>query len=133
MKKVEGFFYGLYMDAAVLEKSGIVGEDRRLARVDDFKLRIGDRATLLESPGDVAYGVLQRLSFDELDTLYASLEQYRPQAVLAKTFDQKSVPALCYNLTRAPDPAEKNEQYATALKQALTELGFPAEYIDSIE
>lgn len=48
MKKVEGFFYGLYMDASVLEKSGIVGEDRRLARVDDLKLVIGKRATLVD-------------------------------------------------------------------------------------
>lgn len=134
MRKVEGFFYGLFMDADVLLKSGMVGENPRPASVNGFALRIGNRATLVPSEGAVAYGILQSLSHQDLDKLYGAsgLEAYRPEAINVVTFDQKTVPALCYNLIEAPKDSEQNADYAAALRTALTKLQFPAEYISTV-
>ena len=133
-RRVDGFFYGLFMDVAVLAKSGVIPVNPRRAYVNDFALRIGNRATLVSSPGARAYGMLIALTHSELDRLYAApgLEQYRPEAVLALPMDGGSVPALCYNLLVPPQADERNPDYALRLQQALRELRFPSDYIDSV-
>ena len=122
------------MDISILSKNGVTATNLRQAYVSDFALRIGQRATLVSLSGARAYGMLVALSHSNLETLYAGsgLEQYRPEAVLAHTFDGVPVPALCYNLREPPQPAERNPEYAMRLQSVLTGLGFPREYTDSI-
>ena len=134
MRRVDGFFYGLFMDAAVLHESRVAPANPRRAYVDDYALRIGRRATLVPSPGARAYGMLFALTHDELDTLYTApgLEQYRPEAVLAHSMDGEPFPALCYNLREVPGPHEATPDYAARLRAVLDKLGFPPEYIASI-
>ena len=57
-RRVEAFFYGLYMDIDVLREAGVAPLAPRKAYVDGFALRIGRRATLLPSAGTRAYGML---------------------------------------------------------------------------
>jgi hypothetical protein len=133
-RRVDGFFYGLFMDLDVLRNSGVTPESALPAYVDDFALRIGNRATLVPSPGARAYGMLIALTHSELQRLYSApgLEPYRPEAVLAHPFDGGSIPALCYNLVEPPAADEHNPTYAVRLQKTLRNLGFPAEYIDSV-
>jgi len=132
---VDGFFYGLFMDADVLREAGTRPANFRRAHVEDFALRIGQRATLVPSPGARAYGMLIALTHADLDRLYGApgLEMYRPEAVLARPFEGEAVPALCYNLVEAPEPHERNADYAKRLRSVLERLGFPAEYVASVE
>jgi hypothetical protein len=131
-RRIEGFFYGLFMDVGILRNDGAVPMNVRRAYVDDFALRIGNRATLLPSAGARSYGMLIALTHGELERLYAApgLDQYRPEAVLAHCLDGGSVPALCYNLLAAPRAAERNPSYAARLQKLLADSGFPAEYVD---
>jgi hypothetical protein len=133
-RHVNGFFYGLFMDVAVLRDGGIVPAEPHRAYVDDFALRIGNRATLVPSRGARAYGMLIALTRPELERLYSApgLQEYRPEAVLAHCLDGASVPALCYNLLVDPRPEERNLNYAVRLQQTLRDLGFPAEYVESV-
>ena len=133
-RRVDGFFYGLFMDVAVLRNSGVVPMDPRKAYVDDFALRIGKRATLVSSRGFRAYGMLIALTHHELEQLYGApgLEQYRAEAVLAHLMDGGSAPALCYNLLDEPRADERNPDYAVRLQKALRDLSFPPEYVDSL-
>jgi hypothetical protein len=133
-RRVDGFFYGLFMDAAVLRNSGAQPVNPRRAYVDDFALRIGNRATLVPSPGARAYGMVIALTHSELERLYGApgLDQYRPEAVLARLLDGALVPALCYNLLVEPRADERNLDYAARLQQTLRQLEFPSEYIDSV-
>jgi hypothetical protein len=133
-RRVDGFFYGLFMDVAVLRSSGVTPTTPRRAYLDDFALRIGQRATLIASPGARAYGMLIALTHSELDRLYGApgLDQYRPEAVLAHLLEGGSVPALCYNLRSEPPAHERNSDYAARLQQTLRQLDFPAEYLDSV-
>jgi hypothetical protein len=133
-RRLEAFFYGLYMDLDVLREAGIVPIAPRQAFVDNFALRIGRRATLLPAAGARAYGMLYTVTHDELDRLYTApgLEQYRPEAVLARPLDGAPIPALCYNLREAPQPHERNPDYALRLQRVLDKLGFPPKYVASV-
>jgi len=133
-RRVDGFFYGLYMDVDVLREAGVRPQNPRHAYVDDFALRIGQRATLLPSAGARAYGMLYALTHTELERLYTApgLEYYRPEAVLAHPRSGAATPALCYNLREAPRPEERNPAYAERLRRALTTLEFPPDYIASV-
>jgi hypothetical protein len=133
-RRVDAFFYGLFMDVEVLREGGVAPTNPRRAYVDDFALRIGQRATLLPSIGARAYGMLFALTHDELDRLYSApgLERYRPEAVLAQPLEGRPTPSLCYNLRAAPRPHERNPEYAARLQQVLGTLAFPPEYVASV-
>jgi hypothetical protein len=133
-RRVEAFFYGLFMDVDVLRGSDVVPSNPRRAYVDDFALRIGKRATLIPSPGHRAYGMLMALTHAELERLYAGpgLTEYRAEAVLARPLDGEFTAALCYNLREPPPSAERNADYASRLQRVLTRLDFPPEYIAAI-
>ena len=133
-RRIDAFFYGLFMDVEILRELGAAPVDPRRAFVENYALRIGQRATLLPSAGTRAYGMLYALSHAELDRLYAApgLEQYRPEAVLAQTLDGGATPALCYTLSEAPRAEERNPEYAARLQRTLSKLDFPPEYIASV-
>ena len=133
-RRIDAFFYGLFMDGEILRKAGAEPTNPRRAYVDGFALRIGQRATLVPSAGSRAYGVLFALTHAELVRLYAApgLEQYRPEAVLAQPLLGTPLPALCYCLREAPRPDERNPEYADQLQRVLRELDFPAEYVASV-
>src|SRR4051812_7203952 len=98
--RVEVFFYGLFMDEALLREKGLSPEDRRAASVEDFRLVIGARATLVRSEGALAHGVLFSLAREEVEALYSeeSVGAYRRELVDARTSDGRVTRALCFNL-----------------------------------
>lgn len=129
-RKIDGFFYGLFMDVEVLRQAGVEPANARRAFVPDFALRIGERATLVPCSGARAYGMLIALTSSELEVLYGGpgLESYRPEAVLVHALDEEEqVPALCFNLAAAPEPDERNPDYARRLRAVLDELGLPTD------
>jgi hypothetical protein len=133
-RQIDVFFYGLFMDSEILREAGVAPDNPRKAYIEDFALRIGQRATLVPSSGSRAYGMLFSLTHSELEKLYAApgLDQYRPEAVFVHALEGTSRPALCYNLREAPRPEELNLEYAARLQRVLHKLGFPQEYISSI-
>jgi hypothetical protein len=133
-RRIDGFFYGLFIDHEILRETGVEPINPRRAYVEEFALRIGHRATLIPSPGARVYGMLFALRHSELDRLYTApgLEQYRPEAILAQPLAGMPTPALCYNLREAPRPDERNPEYAARLQRVLAMLDFPAEYVASV-
>jgi len=134
-RRIDAFFYGLFMDTTILCAGGVADPaNPRRAFVDDFELRIGQRATLVPKAGTRAYGMLFALTHSELDLLYAApgLEQYRAEAIFAQPLDGVVIPALCYNLRDPPQGDEWNGEYAARLQEVLAKLGFPKEYVASI-
>src|SRR5258706_48664 len=124
-RRIDAFFYGLFMDVDMLRESAVEPFNPRQACVADFALRIGQRATLLPLSGARAYGMLIGLTHPELERLYSApgLELYRPEAVLAQTLDGRIAAALCYNLREAPDAHERSPEYAARLQRVLAKLG----------
>lgn len=126
-RRIEVFFYGLFMDADLLRTKGAEPVKIRPACVPGFALRIGQRATLLRNPDARAYGILMELTHDEIEQLYseASVRAYRPEAVLCELGDGSRVPALCFNLVVPPGPEEANSEYAAKLRGLVRRLGSP--------
>lgn len=134
VRRIDVFFYGLFMDAALLKAKGVDPQNSRHARVDNFKLSIGERATLSPSDGDAVFGLLFALTHDEIDRLYseASVRSYRPEAVLAVLENGDTTPALCFNLTASDSASNRNTEYAAKLRELATRLKLPKSYVESI-
>jgi hypothetical protein len=133
-RRIEVFFYGLFMDPEVLAGRDIAAPRPRRARADGYGLRIGRRATLVPALGEHAYGMVYALTQAELDRLYGQpgLEAYRPETITVRDLDGPSVAAVCYNLAAAPGPDEANVAYARELRDVLLRLGFPRDYATNV-
>jgi hypothetical protein len=131
----EVFFYGLFMDRALLADKGLQPLNDRPAKIEGYSLRIGKRATLVPTPNSVVHGIVMTLSNAELHSLYneSSVRDYRPEWVTAVFSDDTPHSVLCFNLPDPPKPEEHNEEYATKLKALANRLGLPADYVDSIK
>ena len=135
MRRVDVFFYGLFMDEEILRAKGIDVERSELAAVDGLALRIGQRAAVAPTPGGRVHGVVFSLTLSELDRLYSepSVQAYRPQAVLAQLASGGVIAALCYSLPQPPSPTERNPEYAAKLRAVAQKVGLPVEYVASIQ
>lgn len=133
-ERVEVFFYGLFMDEALLRAKGLSPAGRRPACVEDFRLFVGERATLVRCAGGRVYGVLFSLARREVGALYSeeSVSAYRPESVSARLADGSVVAALCYNLPAPPAAEGRNPAYASKLRELAARLGLPDDYVSSI-
>ena len=131
---VEVFFYGLFMDEALLRAKGLSPSNRRLSYVEDFQLVIGERATLVRRSGARAYGVVYTLTRGEVEALYSdeSVSAYRSEVVTARLNDGGDARAVCFNLPAPPSAEERNPLYASKLRQLAERLGLPPDYVSSI-
>jgi hypothetical protein len=133
VRRLDVFFYGLFMDADALRAKGLNPVNVRQAQVRGMALRIGKRAALAESPTSATYGILMELTHAEIDKLYSepSVEMYRPEAVRAELADGSIVAALCFNLV-TPSPDEANLTYAASLRELARKLGLPVHYTEML-
>jgi hypothetical protein len=134
-RSIAVFFYGLFMDADLLQAKGAHPSAIKPASVRGFSIRIGRRATLVHDPSGRVHGMLMELRHDDIDRLYGepSVQMYRPEAILCETADGVNVPAICFTLPEVPEAAERNETYAEQLRALGRRLGLPAGYVDSIQ
>jgi hypothetical protein len=134
--KVWTFFYGSYMNPAVLAESGILPDRFVVARLPGYDIRIEPRANLVRAPGREVHGVLAAATHAELARLYAHAqdvlgETYLPHPVLVET-DEGTRPALCY-LSPSMAPRAAEAAYVDRILAPARHFGFPAEYIARLE
>lgn len=134
-RRIDVFFYGLFMDEGLLLQKGLHPTNRRLAVVENYDLVIADRAALVPASGSQVEGLVFSLTHGELEALYAeaSVNTYRPEAVLAQLLDGSRIPALCYNLP-APDSAgARDPDYGARLRALAADIGLSPSYVASIQ
>ena len=135
--RVSVFFYGSYMNRAVLREAGFEPDRFEVGRLDGFDIRIAPRANLVPSDRHCIYGVLAEATHAELGRLYAHArdvlgETYLPQAVLIQTREGAWRPALCY-IAPAMAPGPPDPAYVARIVSPARELGFPEWYIARLE
>jgi hypothetical protein len=132
-RKIDIFFYGLFMDMALLNQRGVNPIDPRLACLEGFRIEIQDRATLIPDFAERVYGIVAGLTHEEIRTLYAepSLQDYHSEAVLV-TVGEDHLPALCFNLTQVTS-SPRNTAYAAKLFELARKLSFPEAYLDKLQ
>lgn len=132
-EQVSVFFYGLFMDESLLASKGLSPSKSAAGYVNDFRLRIGRRATLLPDAGKKAYGIVMSLRPGELRELYSaeSVADYVPEPVSVVLPDGTIEPATCYNLPEGKLEGA-NPEYAKALLLLAVRLGLPEDYLQQI-
>ncbi len=130
------FFYGLYMDVTLLRGLGFRPRQVGAARLDDYQIRIGERATLVPARGRSSYGLLHDLAQAEISALYSRPEVlgYQPQPVVVTLLEDCSMQqADCYVLRPAETGSGTNVEYAARLAMLVRQLGLPSEYANEIQ
>jgi Gamma-glutamyl cyclotransferase, AIG2-like len=129
------FFYGLFMDRTLLTEKGFHPEMIGPAVLPDYRIHIGERATLLRSAASRAYGIVMELSDQEARALYSepSVREYMRERVQVELLDTgEAVEADCYNLPPELGLAGTNPAYATKLSQLAEALQFDSAYVEEI-
>ena len=121
------------MDESLLASKGVRPTESTVGYVDGFGLHIGKRATLLPEADGRAYGVLMKITSEEVAALYSeqSVADYVAEPVVVKLPGDIQVSAVCYNLPAAK-LAGTNPEYAAALLMLATKLGLPDSYLGHI-
>ena len=121
------------MDERILLQNGISATNSRKASLANYGLRIGQRASLLPSQDETAYGIVMSVNKEALDQLYseASVSDYIPEKVQVTTDHKEVIDAICYNLP-ADTMSGTNPAYAEALLELATSLDFPPHYLRNI-
>jgi hypothetical protein len=135
--KVWVFFYGSYMNFAVLREVQIVPEQWEVARLHGFDIRIEPRANLVPAEEHCVYGIVAKATHAELERLYTHArdvlgEVYLPEAVLVQTLGGLWRPALCY-LCPAMTPRPADNAYVERIAGPARDFGFPAWYVARLE
>lgn len=131
----EIFFYGLFMNDALLVAKGLSPQVIGPGVLSGYRIHIGDRAALLPAAAGRAHGIVMALAEQEARALYSepSVRAYVPERVrveLMATGDW--IEALCYNLPPELARAGANPAYATELSRLASELRFDPDYVQEI-
>jgi hypothetical protein len=134
--KVPVFFYGSYMNRAVLKEAELSPERFLVGRLFGYDIRIAPRANLVPSDRDVVYGALTEATHAELERLYARArdvlgETYLPHPVVVEADDGAWRPALCY-LAATMEPRPADPAYVARIVAPARELGFPQWYVERL-
>jgi len=130
---MEVFFYGLFMDTDILIKKGINPCNPRKGYLNNYTLKIGNRASLIPCKNEKAYGIVMEVNDKELNKLYSenSVADYIPEKVEIVTESKEHITATCYNLP-AKLLSGTNKSYAKSLYELAKKLNFPKEYLVKI-
>jgi len=135
--KVLTFFYGSYMNPAVLAEVDIHPETFEVAKLSGWDIRIEPLANLVPSDRHEVYGVVASLTHAELEHLYAHAREvlggtYLPHPVIVDARDSGTVAALCY-ISPGLESKTASADYVDRIVGPAKEHGFPAWYIERLE
>jgi hypothetical protein len=135
--EVDVFFYGGYMDFKVLESFGIGERDYHVAQLMGYELIIGRSANVRKKGLQSVFGIITRLTHDEIDVLYGQEAQaklgtqYFPEPTLIMTSEGNIVPAFCY-IAYESVAGDPSNQYIDTILNASKDYDFPKHYIQHI-
>lgn len=137
MTAVLVFFYGSYMNRAVLAEAGMAPKRWEPATLSGFDIRIAPRANLERARDGIVFGVLASATHEELERLYTHAqtvlgEIYLPEAILVRVGEAGYEPALCY-ISRDMKAAPADPAYVERILGPARELGFPSWYVARLE
>ncbi len=125
------------MNPDVLRASGTRPIDCETGYVEGLRLKVGPLANLEESKDSRAYGLLAKLSHEDLNKLYgsdpAALQGtvYLPEAVLVHTKNGQTVPAMTY-ICPTLSGGIADAEYVAKLVVAAEKIELPADYISQL-
>ena len=130
------FFYGSYINPAVLREVDLVPQRIEVARLDGFDIEIRPLANLVASDEHSVWGILATATHAELARLYDHARDvlggvYLPRAVLVQPREGRPEPALCY-IAPELEPAPATSDYVARIVGPAREYGFPDDYVERL-
>jgi len=134
VKRVWTFFYGSFINLTVLKQYQVFPEEIQKAKLEGFDIRIEPLATLAQDNTSTTYGIVCKVTHEELETLYNLdwVAKYNPEAVIVETEDGNQIPALTY-ISDPPDKSPAAQDYVLRIVEPAKDLGFPDWYIDMLK
>ena len=131
------FFYGSYINFAVLKEVDLVPDRYEVDRLGGFDIRIQPLANVVSSDQHCVYGIVATATHDELARLYRHAADvlsgvYLPEAVLTETTKGKLRPALCY-VAPSMEPQPATNEYLDRIVGPAKKDRFLAWYIERLE
>lgn len=136
MSDVTVFFYGWFMDPELLTQQGLSPSTPLVAKLPDYKFILGQRASMIPSSDETAWGTVMTLNQDELTNLYAepSVNEYKPVEVVCVDEDQNKISAVTYILPLDyPHMPPQSSDYARKLHNICIKLELPRQYTNKIQ
>ena len=135
MRRVWTFFYGSFMNQEVLAEAGVEPTERQLGRLDGWALEVAPRATLVPTSDGSVYGVLARITHNDIDKIYSKdwfgFGVYLPEAVVVCAAGNAPTPALCY-ICWQMETGKPSKSYLDKMLAAAREFNFPDDYVHHI-
>jgi len=133
MKRVWTFFYGSFINLTVLKQYQVFPEEIQVAKLEGFDIRIEPLATLVKNESSSTYGIVGKVTHEELETLYTLdwVGRYDPEPVIVQTENGNQIPALTY-ISDQPDKSPAAQDYVLRIVQPAKDWGFPDWYIDKL-
>lgn len=137
--QVDVFFYGSYINFAVLAEADIGDRPYQTACLRSYRLVIAPLANLEIDASSDTFGIVTKLTHGELDALYVGHAQeklggtYLPEAVNVFTEGNRTVvtPALCYR-SHDMEPSTPDPAYVERILDPATKYKFPSHYLEHI-
>ena len=136
-RKVSVFFYGSYINRAVLAEAGVSPHGWEKVRLMDHRLVIAPRANLVIERGVETWGFVTAMDHAAQECLYDAHalgvlgQEYLPEAVSVVTEYGERRPALCY-LAHNMAPARPDQAYVERIAAPAEAAGFPEAYVADI-
>ena len=130
-------FYGSFINPEVLAKQDVRPDAFEVAVLHGFEITIQPLANLARTGRDCTYGVIARVTHQQLHRLYQYATDelggvYLPEAVLVETHEAKWLPALVY-IAPALKPSPASNEYIDRIVEPAREYGFPVWYVKRLE
>ncbi|MCP5382082.1 MAG: gamma-glutamylcyclotransferase [Kordiimonadaceae bacterium] len=135
MPSIKVFYYGLFMDPDLLKQQGLNPDKHVIARLDNFQLLLGERATMIPMLGSEVWGTVMSLNEQEIKKLYSppSVADYKPLKIECYTENGDKLNASTYILPEGyPLSPPKNADYAKKLLTICKKLNIPPFYCNHI-
>ena len=135
---VDVFFYGSYINFNVLKEVDIDERVFEVVSIIGYELTISPLANLRTKKQAIAYGILTKLTHDELDRLYQDHAkgklggEYLPEAVTVEKPHGIQTPTLCY-ISHNMEEGKADPAYVDRIIKPAREYGFPKWYLNHIE
>jgi cation transport regulator ChaC len=135
--QVAVFFYGSYMNGAVLRQIGLTPREVDVASLSGFDIDVRPLANVVPSVGQMVWGIVTTATHAELEEVYAHARDvlgrvYLPHAVLVEVAGGAFRPALCYIGAPAGSAPAAND-YLDRVIAGARENDLPAAYIERLE
>jgi cation transport regulator ChaC len=129
------FFYGSFMNKAVLARAGVFATGARRGRLEGWDIEIRPRATLLPSKRHRVYGILAKVTHADLEKLYAKdwfgFGTYLPEAVIVFDAQRRRTAAICYIAWQSKG-GKPTQDYLRKVISTAVDYDFPRSYIERI-